>query len=215
MTAEYNPPNSAKCPGSIILLHGLGADGEDLLPLGAQLGGGKWRVVCPNAPVRPVAINGGMSMRAWYDITSADLSGRADKTGVMESAAIVEALLIAEQKRGARRIVLGGFSQGAAMALHCGLRHHCKLGGIIALSGYLLFADSLLQDAADENRQTPIFMAHGDADNVVLPQWARHSKDALAGGGWNITYKEYPAAHSIHPQTLDDINLWMATHKCV
>lgn len=192
------------------MLHGLGANGDDLLPLGAQLGGGKWRVIFPDAPVRPVTINGGMTMRAWYDITSADFAGREDKAGVLASAAVVESLLMAEQKRGAKRIMLGGFSQGAAMALHCGLRHNNKLGGIIALSGYLLFADSLLQDAAAVNRQTPIFMAHGDADNVVLPQWARMSKTIIGGGGWNITYKEYPAAHTIHPRAIDDINSWMA-----
>ena len=206
MTAEYNPPAAV---GSMILLHGLGASGDDLLPLAAQLGGGKWRAVFPNAPMRPITINGGMQMPAWYDIGRADLAGRQDKDGVEESAVIIEELLAAEHSRGMRNVILGGFSQGAAMALHCGLRHQHKLTGIIALSGYLLFADEIKNAAADANRQTPIFMAHGTADNIVLPQWARMSRDALTTGNWQITYKEYPTAHNIHPQTIDDINLWL------
>ncbi len=206
--AEHNPPSPR---GVFVLLHGLGADGGDLLPLASEIGGGKWRVVCPNAPVRAVTINGGMRMRAWYDISSPDLAGRQDELGVLESAAAVEDILAAEKARGfaAGDIVLGGFSQGAAMALYCGLRHCERLAGIAAFSGYLLFAEKLRTDANAAARDVSVFQAQGDVDEIVLPEWARACRDELQNGGWNLEYREYPAAHNIHPQAIADMNRWL------
>ena len=210
-TPQHNPPNPAGC---IILLHGLGASGDDLFPLAAQIDGGRRRVICPHAPVRAVTINGGMPMRAWYDITAADLAGRQDKAGVLESAQTIEQIIAAEKSRGfpANQITLAGFSQGAAMALHCGIRHNETLAGIVALSGYLLFAGKLAEQATQASRQTPIFQGHGIDDDVVLPEWARMSRDVLAAGGWDIDYKEYPAGHGIHPRAIVDLNNWLAAN---
>ena len=213
MTAETTPQHNPPSPtGSIILLHGLGASGDDLFPLAAQIDDGRQRVICPHAPVRAVTINGGMPMRAWYDITAADLAGRQDESGVLESAQTIEQIIAAEKSRGfpAKQITLAGFSQGAAMALHCGIRHNETLAGIIAMSGYLLFADKLKAESTPAARQTPIFQSHGADDNIVLPEWARTSRDTLANNGWQLTYKEYPAAHNIHPQTIPDLNNWLA-----
>ena len=205
---EYNPPG--KAAGCVILLHGLGADGGDLFPLAAQLGGGNLRVVCPHAPVRPVTLNNGWKMRAWYDIAGVDLSDRQDRPGADASAQEMEKLLAAEKANGfaAGQIYLAGFSQGAAMALHVGLRHGEPLAGVIALSGYLLFADALA--AEGKNRDTPIFQAHGGVDMVVLPQWGRMTRDILTENGYAVEYREYPMlSHEISNQELEDLNHWL------
>ena len=205
---EYNPKNPAAC---MILLHGLGASGADLFPLAENLLGGKMRVVCPHAPARPVSVNGGMVMPAWYDIAGTDLESRQDAKGVRESAAMITTWLGEEIARGfdSQKIFLAGFSQGAAMSVFAGLRCKNRLAGIAALSGYMLLGETLAAEAANANRKTPVFQAHGIFDPVVLPQWARQSRDILQTGGWNVEYREYPVAHAIAPQTILDLNIWL------
>ncbi|MGI9306645.1 MAG: alpha/beta hydrolase [Gammaproteobacteria bacterium] len=204
---EYNPPHPS---AAVILLHGLGASGGDLYPLAGALAGGNMRAVCPHAPARAVTINGGWKMPAWYDIAGADLADRQDAKGVRQSAEIIESLLAAETaRRPSREIFLGGFSQGAALALYAGLRYKKRLAGIIALSGYMLLGETLKAEASAANRETPVFQAHGVFDPVVLPAWARQCRDELQNGGWRAEYHEYPCAHDIPPQAVADLNLWL------
>ncbi len=205
---NYHPENPA---GVLVLLHGLGAAGDDLYPLAKYLCGGQLRVVCPHAPVRPVTVNGGIPMRAWYDIAGANLEDRQDAAGIKESAAQINALLAAESARGfaANKIFLGGFSQGAAMALYAGLRYAETLAGVIALSGYLLLEETLTAESAAANMRTPIFQAHGEYDPIVLPQWARHCRNILQTQNRPLTYKEYPTPHTIPPQTTTDLSEWI------
>lgn len=203
---QYNPANPE---GVLILLHGLGASGADLFPLAEHLCGGRLRVVCPNAPTRAITINGGMQMPAWYDIVGANLEDRQDENGIRESTAAVESLLAEVSDFPARRIFLGGFSQGAAMSLHAGLRHKNTLAGIVALSGYMLRGETLAREASAANLHTPIFQAHGAFDPVVLPAWARQCRDILREENRPLEYREYPAPHAIPPQTVADLSEWM------
>lgn len=202
----YNPPGG-KVLGSLVLLHGLGASAGDLFPLAGRLCGGQLRVICPQAPTRAITVNGGWQMPAWYDIAGANLEDRQDETGIKDSAELIEQYIVqAENEMESQRIFVGGFSQGAAMALYAGLRHRRQLGGIVALSGYMLLAESLSDDAASENRQTPIFQAHGDFDPVVLPTWAVQCRDTLQTGGWSPVFKQYPIAHNISEDEIDDLD---------
>jgi phospholipase/carboxylesterase len=186
---------------SVIWLHGLGDDGNgwsgmvDALRLSAS---SAVRFVFPHAPVIPVTINNGYAMRAWYDIRDADLNRRADLAGVRSSQAHIERLIARENERGVQdaRIVLGGFSQGGAIALYTGLRHPQRLAGIVALSTYLIDAEGLLAEAASVNRKVPIFMAHGTRDPVVRYAWGEASRRALEEGGWPVEWKSYPIEHS-------------------
>ena len=166
---------------SVIWLHGLGADGNDFVPIVPELGlppARALRFIFPHAPVRAVTINNGMRMRAWYDIAAADLNNRADISGVRQSTDQIEGLIAREKGRGvaAAHIVLAGFSQGGAIALYAGLRHAERLAGILALSTYLVQADRLPAEAAAANRDVPIFMAHGTADPVVRFEWGLASR---------------------------------------
>ena len=186
---------------AVIWLHGLGADGNDFVPVVDEMRlptALKIRFVFPHAPVRPVTLNGGMAMRAWYDIYNANLSDRADLDGVRTSAAQVEALIAREAHRGiaARRIVLAGFSQGGAVALYTGLRHAERLAGIVALSTYLVDGPNLVREASAANRDVPIFMAHGTQDPVIAFAWAEQSRRALVDGGWTVAWHTYPMAHA-------------------
>lgn len=186
---------------SVIWLHGLGDDGNgwsgmvDALRLATPFA---VRFIFPHAPVIPVTINNGYAMRAWYDIRDADLNRRADLDGVRNSQAHVEQLIRRENERGVHdaRIVLGGFSQGGAIALYTGLRHPRRLAGIVALSTYLVDADGLLTDAASVNRKLPIFMAHGTQDPVVRHAWGEASRRMLEEGGWAVEWKSYPMEHT-------------------
>lgn len=206
----YNPPQKAN--GVLILLHGLGASGDDLLPLAPMLQ--QWRVLCPNAPHRAVSINGGWQMPAWYDIVGSDLDDRQDESGIKESAILINNIIDEEILRGTppANIMVGGFSQGAALAIYIGLRRPQKLAGIIALSGYMLLGEQLTAEAAPENFQTPIFQAHGSLDTVVLPVWATQCRNQLQNGGWTVDYHEYTVAHTIAPETVADINLFLQKH---
>jgi phospholipase/carboxylesterase len=199
---------------SVIVLHGLGADGNDFVPIAQELdlsAAGDVRFVFPHAPVIPVTINGGYEMRAWYDILGADLVQREDEKGLRSSLAQVEALIEREKARGipAGRIVLAGFSQGCAMALLTGLRHGEKLGGIVGLSGYLPLAATTAAERHSANTATPIFLAHGRMDPVVPLDRALASRDALKSLGYQVEWHEYPMAHSVCMEEISDLNRWL------
>jgi phospholipase/carboxylesterase len=202
---------------SIIWMHGLGADGNDFVPVVNELdlsGAFAVRFVFPHAPMRAVTINNGYVMRAWYDVSFEDLAGtsrRADERGVRESQAQIEALIEREAARGIApgRVILAGFSQGGAMALQTGLRHAERLAGIMALSSYLPLADSFLQEAAPANKATPIFMAHGAFDPVVPYAMGAGSLAYLTGLGYRTEWHEYPMQHSVCAEEIQDIGAWL------
>jgi phospholipase/carboxylesterase len=204
-------PNPGAC---VIWLHGLGADGSDFVPIVPELGlpaSLALRFVFPHAPVRAVTINNGMRMRAWYDISAADLTNRADLAGVRQSASALEALIGRERGRGiaSERIVLAGFSQGGAIALYAGVRHRERLAGIMALSTYLIAPDSLAQDASESNSGLPIFMAHGTADPVVRFQWGEASKRLLEAQGYAVEWQSYRMEHSVCLEEVRAIGEWL------
>jgi len=199
---------------SIIWMHGLGADGNDFVPLVKELdlrGCPGIRFIFPSAGTMPVTINNGYVMRAWYDILVSDLVRREDESGLRASQAQIEALVAREKARGipADRIILAGFSQGCAMALQTGLRHPEKLAGLMCLSGYLPLADKTAAERTPASLDTPIFMAHGTADPVVQIGRAQQSRDLLTGLGYKIEWHEYPMQHSLCQEEIDDIGAWL------
>ena len=201
---------------AVIWLHGLGADGRDFAAIVPELDLGACppiRFVFPHAPSLPVTLNGGYVMPAWYDIYGPDLLQRQDAVGIAHSAQAIAALIEHEIARGipAERIVLAGFSQGCAMALHTGLRFPQRLAGIMALSGYLPLADTLATERASANRHTPIFMAHGSQDPVVLPARGEASRDLLQQLGHPVQWHSYPMPHSVHPREIADISAFLST----
>jgi phospholipase/carboxylesterase len=196
---------------AIIWLHGLGADGHDFEPIVPELGLPKStavRFIFPHAPVRPVTINGGARMRAWYDVTA---DGRQDAEGIRASQVHVEALIARELARGiaASAVVLAGFSQGGAMALHTGLRHPARLAGVVALSSYLPLPETLEQEMSQANRDVPIFMAHGTQDPLIPLSWAVRSRDRLVALGYAVDWHEYPMPHSVCAEEIADIGRWL------
>lgn len=211
-TVEQAPPRPADA--AVIWLHGLGADGHDFASLPPQLGvppGAAVRYVFPHAPERPVTVNLGMRMRAWYDIAHLGERSR-DEAGLRRSAAAVDGLIAREIERGvpSTRIVLAGFSQGAATALFTGLRHPRPLGGIVALSGYLPLADALPDEASPANRRVDIFQAHGGRDEVVPCAWGRDDAERLRAAGYGVEWREYAMAHEVCPDEVRDIGRWLA-----
>jgi phospholipase/carboxylesterase len=198
---------------AVIWLHGLGADGHDFVDIVPLLGLGKLptRFVFPHAPMRPVTINGGAVMRAWYDVRGDAGVRREDEAGVRESQQRVEALIAREKTRGipAGRIALAGFSQGGAMVLQTGLRHPDRLAGIMALSCFLPLTDKVAAEAVAVNRDVPIFMAHGTQDPLIPLARARHAHDLLTGLGYRIEWHEYPIPHSVSPGEIRDISAWL------
>ena len=199
---------------TVIVLHGLGADGNDFVPIAQELdlrSVGPVRFVFPHAPIIPVTINNGYRMRAWYDILGTDLVRREDEEGLRRSLVHVEDLLAREKERGipAHRIVLAGFSQGCAMALLTGLRHKERLAGIAGLSGYLPLAQSTAAERSDANALTPIFMAHGVNDNVIVIDRAKISSDVLRTLGYSVEWHQYPMAHSVCMEEVADLNRWL------
>jgi len=199
---------------SVIVLHGLGADGHDFVPVAEQLNldaVGAVRFVFPHAPTRPVTINGGYVMRAWYDILGTDLLRREDEAGLRASQLEVAALIRRERERGvaAGRIVLMGFSQGCAMTLMTGLRHDEKLAGLVGLSGYLPLAATTAAERHAANVATPIFLAHGVQDTVIPIARATASRDALVALGHPVEWHDYLMPHSVCAEEIEDLNRWL------
>ena len=199
--------------GSVIWLHGLGADGHDFEPIVAELRLPKellLRFVFPHAPVQPVTINGGMAMRSWYDIVSFDSEGRADRAGVLASSDLLEGLIAREIDRGIapEKIVIAGFSQGGAVAIHTALQTEHPIAGLMALSTYMALPDDAA--SAVSRKDLPIFMAHGSFDPVLRMEWGRSSADRLIEAGFAIDWHEYPMAHAVCPQEIADISHWLS-----
>jgi phospholipase/carboxylesterase len=187
---------------AVIWLHGLGADGNDFVPIVKEMrlpGALAIRFVFPHAPVRPVTLNNGFRMRAWYDLAAGDVTTRADLAGVRSSQVRIEALISREKARGikARRIVLAGFSQGGVVALYTGVRHTERLAGIVALSTYVVSPEALKSDGAPSNRDVPIFMAHGTMDPMIRLDWGDASRRALVDAGYAVEWHTYPMQHSV------------------
>ncbi|HNR92860.1 MAG TPA: carboxylesterase [Dokdonella sp.] len=200
---------------AVLWLHGLGADGNDFAPIVPELAGAGLppiRFVFPHAPVRPVTINGGMPMRAWYDLTGLELARRQDEAGMRASLAEIEALIAREVGRGIApaNLVLAGFSQGAAMALAGGLRHAARLAGIIALSGYLPLHEKLADERAPANADVPILIAHGSVDPVVPEPLGMHARDFLRSLGYPVEWKSYAMAHQVCAEEIADLRAWLA-----
>jgi len=199
---------------SVIWLHGLGADGHDFAPIVPELVRPHWpaiRFVFPHAPKRPVSINNGMPMRAWYDIVSLDFRSRADASGVAESVAQVEALIAREQARGTprERILLAGFSQGGAITLSTGLRQQSPLAGLVALSTYLPEVDAAAAQLAAGATAQPVFMAHGSGDPVIPVQVAEHSLQVLRQLGFGVEWHRYAMAHQVCAEEIQALGDWL------
>jgi phospholipase/carboxylesterase len=199
---------------SVIWLHGLGADGHDFEPIVPYLGLASRtavRFIFPHALLRPVTINGGAVMRAWYDIVEISASRGQDEGGIRHSADHVRALIDHEVARGipSSRIILAGFSQGGAMALHVGLRYTQKLAGIMALSAYLLFPERLQSEFSKANAETPVFLGHGTHDPVVPYFLGQDVRSALQAGSWPVEWHSYPIPHSVSQPEINDIGRWM------
>lgn len=193
---------------AVIWLHGLGADGHDFEPLVPALGiTSPTRFIFPHAPVRPVTINGGMAMRAWYDILTPAMVHQEDEAGILTSEQMIIDLIKRENARGiaSDNIVLAGFSQGCAMTLHIGLRYPKKLAGLIGLSGYLPLADRAAPHWQAVNQQTPIFLAHGTQDPVVVLERGQSTERLLVSHGYEVQWHTYPMPHSVCPQEVSDI----------
>jgi phospholipase/carboxylesterase len=206
-----------KPSASVIWMHGLGADGNDFVPIVQELeltGAPAIRFVFPHAPMQPVSINNGYVMRAWYDIKWGDLEGgskQADERGVRASQKAIEALIERETSRGiaAEAIVLAGFSQGGAIALQTGLRYSKQLAGVMALSTYLPLAESFAQERSDANAKTSVFMGHGTQDNVVPYEMGSRSRELLVQQGYAVEWHEYPMQHSVCLEEIGDIGVWL------
>ena len=199
---------------TVIVMHGLGADGNDFVPIANELdlsSVGPVRFVFPNAPVIPVTINGGYAMPAWYDIAVADLAVREDEAGLRRSQATIDALIANEEARGipAGRIVVAGFSQGCAMALMTGLRQREKLAGIVGLSGYLPLAATTAAERHASNHETPVFLAHGTRDGVVPIGRGVQTRDALVALGYAVEWHDYPMEHSVCMEEIADLNAFL------
>mgnify|MGYP000733465347 CR=1 FL=1 len=203
-----------KPAAAIIILHGLGADGTDFLPMADELdlaAVGPVRYLMPRAPVRRVTINGGQPMRAWYDILGADLGKREDETGVRDSMQQVGQLIEREVARGvpAGRIVLAGFSQGCAIALGAGLRHPERLAGLVGLSGYVPLADTTAAERHAASQGLPVFLAHGRSDGIVPLARGTAGRDLLKVLGCDVAWHDYPMEHSVCMEEVVALNRWL------
>jgi phospholipase/carboxylesterase len=213
--AMYDTPieisNSAKPTASVIWLHGLGADGNDFVPVVNQLNLPQVRFILPHALYKKVSANNGYEMRAWYDIFGFTVGSREDEANIRESQAYVESLIANEVKRGipSNRIVLAGFSQGGAVALYTSLRHQQALAGVLALSTYLPLKTSLALEKTKINQNTPIFMAHGKFDEVISLNTNQVSLEILKSQHYVVHWHEYAMAHSVNAQEIDDIRSFL------
>ena len=204
---------------SIIWLHGLGADGHDFAPIVPELALDDLpalRFVFRHAPVRPVTLNQGLPMRAWYDVHGLARDSREDVDGIRSARRAVTALIEREQERGVppEHIVLAGFSQGCAAALYAGLRFEHRLAGLIGLSGYLPLRNTTAAERHPSNASTPVFLAHGSQDPVVPIAFAEISRDALTTLGQPIEWHVYPMPHAVHPQEIEDIHAFLVRALC-
>lgn len=199
---------------SVIWLHGLGADGHDFEPIVPQLAASlpPARFIFPHAPVRPVTINAGIPMRAWYDIVSFDRGPPQDREGIEASRQAIERLVSREEERGigSERIILAGFSQGGAVALYCGLRLERPLAGLMGLSTYLLMSADLEAQRAMANAKTPVFAAHGTYDPVIPVAAGHHVRESLEALGYQVEWHEYPMPHAVCPEEVSDIARWLS-----
>lgn len=207
-------PRDRTPTAAVLWLHGLGADGHDFAPIVPQLGAvPSWtRFVFPHAPPRPVSINFGMRMRAWYDIRDEGNGFVSDPGHLRESQGAVEALIEAEVEAGIppERIVLAGFSQGGAVALQTALRHPRRLAGLMALSTYLPLADTLAAERSAANADLPVFMAHGEQDPLIGVERALASRDTLLRLGYHVEWRAYPMPHAVCPEEIRDVGAWIA-----
>jgi len=199
---------------TVIWLHGLGADGHDFVPIVPELHIPQSlgvRIVFPHAPVRPVTINGGMSMRAWYDVRNTDLRSEEDAASINDSATIIEQYIATEVNAGihSEKIVLAGFSQGGAMALHTGLRQESRLGGILVLSGYLPLPERFREEVRISNKTVPIMMCHGTFDPVIPASAGKQSHDFLEQEGYMVSWHSYPMEHSVCLEEIQDAGTWL------
>ncbi|WP_062535498.1 alpha/beta hydrolase [Mizugakiibacter sediminis] len=202
---------------AVLWLHGLGADGHDFEPIVPELVPPDWpplRFVFPHAPVRPVTLNGGMPMRAWYDIAGLDLGARQDEAGIRASIAEVEALMRREHARGidSQRLLLAGFSQGGAIALATGLRHAGRLAGIVALSTYLPLMETTAVESSTGNASVPIFWGHGSLDPIVPLALGARSREYLEEVGHAVDWHDYPMAHQVCAREIADLRNWLSAH---
>jgi len=210
-TIERNPNQEADA--SIIWMHGLGADGHDFEPIVDALNLPGVRFILPHAPYRAVSINNGYEMRAWFDIFGLDADSPQDETGIRQSRQEIEALIAKEKAKGiaAHRIVLAGFSQGGAIALHTALRHTETLAGVLVLSSWLPLKTRLQQEAHLANRALPVFMAHGTFDSIVPLQTAENSARLLTEAGYPLAWQTYPMAHSVCDREVADIRQFLCS----
>jgi phospholipase/carboxylesterase len=201
--------------GSVIWLHGLGADGHDFEPIVPELrvSHGPLRFVFPHAPVRPVTLNGGIPMRAWFDVLSLERGRRQDEHGIRAAQTQVQALIHRENERGipTGRIILAGFSQGGGLALHTGLRHPERLAGLIGLSTYLPLDWTLDAEAHEANRSTPVFLAHGTFDPLVPPELGSGTRDLLRERDYAVEWETYPIPHAVCAEEVSRVGEWMSS----
>ncbi|MFN0058620.1 MAG: alpha/beta hydrolase [Planctomycetota bacterium] len=214
VVVEHGQPAAGAVPACVVWLHGLGADGHDFESIVPELRLPRAlavRFVFPHAPVRPVSLNGGMPMRAWYDIKSLDADRDEDAAGVQDSARLIEALVASEVARGCppSRLVLAGFSQGGAMAAHVGLRAAERVAGVMILSGYLLLADSLEAEASPANRDVPILECHGTHDPVVPIAFAERGRRRLEELRYRVEWRTYPMQHNVCGEEIVDVARWL------
>jgi len=210
-------PATEPADAAVIWMHGLGADGFDFVPMVPELQlpeSARVRFVFPHAEVRPVTVNAGHAMRAWYDIRELTPEGRDDEPGLEATRLRIENYIARERAAGiaSGRIVLAGFSQGGATALHVGVRHGETLGGIVALSCYLPLRSRLLQDMHPANRSTPILMCHGREDVVVLNAFGEQSRDVMVAAGLNVEWRQYPVGHNLCRPEIFDVSAWLQYH---
>jgi len=213
---QTGPDDSSDADAAVIWLHGLGADGSDFVPIVSELilpAGLNIRFVFPHAPVRPITINQGYRMRGWYDITSLDIANRDDEAGIIESSKILTRLCDEQLAQGiaAEHIIVAGFSQGGAIALYTGLRYPSALGGIMALSTYLPMQHRLQLEATAANRDTPVFMAHGQHDDVVALQFGQQTCTLLQQQGYRLQWQDYAMGHSVCMEEISDISDWLGS----
>jgi len=215
MSLEWVEVQTGPAPsGTVIWLHGLGADGHDFEPMVPQLvrpGERALRFVFPHAPMRPVTLNGGMVMRAWYDLAGIDRRLQEDEEGIRASYENIAGLVRRENERGidTRRIVLGGFSQGGALAVYAGTRYPQALAGIVALSCWMPLTAHFAAEQSPANHETPIFMAHGKQDPVVAPFHGKETRQLLEASGYRVRWHAYLMAHNVCPEEVCDIAAWL------